>query len=101
VWAGDRKPDAEGKLAPIGNTVNVENATWSNSIGAPELITVWGDPDFDPWLLATYYARVIQIPMPRWTAYEAKRFNLDLPDEVPMMTQDRAYKSPIGYTPRR
>ena len=85
---------------PVGNTVDVKNATWSNSIGSPELITVWEDPDFDPGQRAFYYARVIEIPTPRWTAYEAKRFGLDLPDTVPMITQERAYTSPIWYTPQ-
>jgi hypothetical protein len=99
VWSGDRQPGADGKLPPVGNTVDVENAVWSNSIGSPELIGVWEDPDFDPALSAFYYARVIEIPTPRWTAYEAKRFNLELPDEVPMTTQERAYTSPIWYTP--
>jgi len=99
VWSGDRAPGEDGKLPPVGDTVDIENATWTNSIGAPELIAVWEDPDFDPSLPATYYARVIQIPTPRWTAYEAQRFDLDLPDEVPMTTQERAYTSPIWYTP--
>jgi hypothetical protein len=99
VWAGDRKPGVDGKLPPIGNTVNILNATWTNSIGAPELVTVWTDPDFNPKESAFYYARVIEIPTPRWTAYEAKRFNIEMPDEVPMITQERAYTSPIWYTP--
>jgi hypothetical protein len=100
VWSGDRKPGDDGKVPPIGNTVDVMNATWSNSIGAPELIAVWEDPDFDPDQRAFYYARVIEIPTPRWTAYEAKRFNIEMSDEVPMTTQERAYPSPIWYTPR-
>ncbi|HSH06878.1 MAG TPA: DUF3604 domain-containing protein [Burkholderiales bacterium] len=99
VWAGDRKPGADGKLPPVGNTVDVANATWTNSIGAPELITVWKDPDFDAKLRAFYYARVIEIPTPRWTAYEAKRFGVKMSKEVPMITQERAYTSPIWYTP--
>jgi hypothetical protein len=99
VWSDDREPGADGKVAPVGSTVDVENATWTNSIGAPELIAVWEDPDFDPALPAMYYARVIEIPTPRWTAYEAKRFDLDLPAEVPMVTQERAYTSPIWYSP--
>ena len=99
AWSGDRTPGADGKLPPVGNTVDVANATWSNSIGSPELIAVWDDPDFDPGESAFYYARVIEIPTPRWTAYEAKRFGITMPDEVPMITQERAYTSPIWYTP--
>jgi len=100
VWGGDRKPDPKtGKLPAIGNTVDVENATWSNTIGTPELITVWKDPNFDPKQRAFYYARVIEIPTPRWTAYDAKRFDVKMPKEIPMTTQERAYTSPIWYTP--
>jgi hypothetical protein len=99
VWSGDRNPGADGKLPPVGNTVDVANATWTNTIGAPELIGVWEDPDFDPSVPAAYYARVIEIPTPRWTAYEAKRFGVTMPAEVPMITQERAYTSPIWYTP--
>ncbi|MFQ5756205.1 MAG: DUF3604 domain-containing protein [Acidiferrobacterales bacterium] len=99
VWSGDRKPDVKGKLPPVGSTVDIANATWTNTIGATELIIVWEDPDFDPRQRAVYYARVIEIPTPRWTAYEAKRFNVKMPKEVPMITQERAYTSPIWYTP--
>jgi hypothetical protein len=99
VWAGDRSPGEDGKLPPVGNTVDVKNATWTNSIGAPEMITVWTDPDFDPEERAFYYARVLEIPTPRWTAYEAKYFGVDAPAESPMTTQERAYTSPIWYTP--
>jgi hypothetical protein len=99
AWSGDRVPGADGKLPPVGNTVDVENATWTNTIGSPELLAVWEDPDFDPAQPATYYARVLQIPTPRWTAYEALRFEIDLPEEVPMTTQERAYTSPIWYQP--
>ena len=97
--ADKRQPDAAGKLPPVGNTVDVANATWTNTIGAAELITVWEDPDFDASEAAFYYARVIEIPTPRWTAYEAKRFGVTMPEEVPMTTQERAYTSPIWYTP--
>ena len=76
VWGGDRKPDAKGKLPSVGSTVDVANATWQNTIGAPELITVWKDPDFDAKQRAFYYVRVIEIPTPRWTAYDAKRFGV-------------------------
>jgi len=99
VWSGDRKVDKDGRLPAVGNSVDIKNATWINSIGAPELIGVWIDPDFDPELPAVYYARVLEIPTPRWTAYEAQRFGITLPDVVPMVTQERAYTSPIWYTP--
>jgi len=94
-----RKPGANGKLPAVGNTVDIAKATWTNTIGDSELITVWTDPDFDPKQSAVYYARVLEIPTPRWTAYDAKRFNVKMPDEVPMITQERAYTSPIWYTP--
>ena len=99
VWSGDRQPDADGNLPPVGNTVDVPTATWTNSIGSPELLTAWTDPDFDPAVPAVYYARVLEIPTPRWTAYEAVRFGIDMPEEIPMTTQERAYTSPIWYTP--
>ncbi len=83
----------------VGNTVDVENATWLNTIGDPELIAVWEDPDFDASEKAFYYARVIEIPTPRWTAYDAFRFGIDMPDEVEMTTQERGYTSPIWYAP--
>ncbi len=103
VWgdADKRNPGADGKLPPVGNTVDVENALWTNTIGDPELITVWKDPDFNPSLKAFYYARVIEIPTPRWTAYDAKVFGVKMAKEVPMTTQERAYTSPIWYTPAK
>ena len=97
--AGSRQLDANGKLPAVGNTVDVANATWTNTIGDPELITVWVDPDFDPGQRAFYYARVIEIPTPRWTAYEAEFYGIEAPEEAPMITQERAYTSPIWYTP--
>ena len=99
VWSDKRIQDAQGKPPPVGNTVNVEKATWTNTIGSPELITVWTDPEFDRRQSAFYYARVIEIPTPRWTAYEAKRFAVEMTPNVPMTTQERAYTSPIWYTP--
>ena len=98
--AATRKPGSDGKLPPVGNTVDVPSATWTNTIGDPELITVWTDPDFKAGERAFYYVRVIEIPTPRWTAYDAKRFGIQLPKEVPMTTQERAYTSPIWYTPK-
>jgi hypothetical protein len=102
VWgdADKRRPGADGKLPPVGNTVDVANATWTNTIGAPELIAVWRDPDFDPGLRAFYYVRVLEIPTPRWTAYDAKYFGIKLAPEVPLTHIERAYTSPIWYTPR-
>ena len=95
-----RTIDADGRCKEsVGNTVNVAEATWSNSIGDPELIHVWTDPDFDPSLRSFYYVRVIEIPTPRWTAYEAKRFGVKMSEDVPMSTTERAYTSPIWYTP--
>jgi hypothetical protein len=79
--------------------VDVANAVWSNTIGATELITVWTDPNFDPKQRAFYYVRVIEIPTPRWTAYDAKHYGIQMPPEVPMTTQERAYTSPIWYSP--
>jgi hypothetical protein len=99
AWSGDRQPGADGKLPAVGSTVDVANATWTNTIGSAELITAWTDPDFDADQRAFYYARVLEIPTPRWTAYDAKHFDIELPDEIPMTTQERAYTSPIWYTP--
>lgn len=100
VWAGDRVLDpTTGKLPAIGSTVNVKEASYSNSIGAAQLSTMWTDPDFDQRERAFYYVRVLEIPRPRWTAYDQAYFNLDLPEDVPMVIQDRAYTSPIWYTP--
>ena len=95
-----RQENAEGRVSPVGNTVDVKDASYTNSIGDAELAVVWTDPDFKRDELAFYYLRVLEIPTPRWTAYDAKFFGLtNLPDEVPMMTQERAYTSPIWYTP--
>ena len=97
--ADSRSLDADGELPTVGNTVDVANATWTNTIGDPELITVWTDPDFDPEQRAFYYVRVLEIPTPRWVAYDAMRYGLDIPDNVPMVLQERAYTSPIWYSP--
>ena len=101
VWgdADSRRLDSAGKLPAVGSTVKVATASWTNTIGDPELATVWKDPDFDPKEHAFYYARVIEIPTPRWTAYDAMRFGLKVGPEVPMTTQERAYTSPIWYLP--
>jgi hypothetical protein len=101
VWSDmkNRKMNKSGQLPDVGNTVDVKNATWSNTIGSAELITVWKDPDFDASQRAFYYARVIEIPTPRWTAYDAKRFGVQMPKESEMTTTERAYTSPIWYSP--
>jgi hypothetical protein len=99
AWSGDRKPGRDGKLPAVGSTVDVANATWTNTIGAPELIAVWKDPQFDAKQRALYYVRVLEIPTPRWTAYDAKRFGIKPLPETRMTIQERAYTSPIWYTP--
>lgn len=95
-----RKVSRRGKVKPVGNTVNVPDASYTNTIGDPELAIAWSDTDFDRSEAAFYYVRVLEIPTPRWTAYDAKFYGLtDLPEEITMVTQERAYSSPIWYTP--
>ncbi len=99
AWSGARKPGPDGKLPPVGNTVNVKDASYENSIGAPYLTSYWRDPTFDAKQRAFYYVRVLEIPTPRWTTYDAKVFGVKLPTDVPSSIQERAYTSPIWYTP--
>jgi hypothetical protein len=100
AWSGGRKPDARtGTLPPVGNTVDVAAARYSNSIGATALEAYWKDPNFDARQRAFYYVRVLEIPTPRWTTYDAKVFGVKLPSDVPSSIQERAYSSPIWYTP--
>ena len=100
-WSGDRKIDANEKVPAIINSVNLNDATWDNATGATELSAVWTDPDFDPSLEAFYYARVLEIPTPRWTLYDKLKYGIeDMIDDVPLTTQQRAYTSPIWYSPR-
>ncbi len=99
VWSGDRKPGPDGKVPSVGSTVDIQNASWTNTIGAPELIATWKDPDFDAGLRAFYYVRVLEIPTPRWTAYDAKRFGTKPLPGTRMTITERAYTSPIWYTP--
>ncbi len=100
AWSDGRKRDPSGKLPPVGDTVDLSIPSWTNTIGASELGTVWTDPDFDPEEKAFYYARVLEIPTPRWTAYDKVKFDLDLPEGIPLKRQERAYTSPIWYTPK-
>jgi len=99
VWSGDRKIGADGKLPPVGNTVEAKTASWTNTIGESELGTVWSDPEFDPKQKAFYYARVLEIPTPRWSTYDGFRFNVEIPKGAPVSLQERAYTSPIWYRP--
>lgn len=99
AWSGDRVPGTDGKVPAVGNTVDIEEATYSNSIGAPFLQAFWTDPEFDPAQRAFYYVRVLEIPTPRWTTIDHKVFGVALPDDVPPTIQERAYTSPIWYTP--
>jgi hypothetical protein len=96
----DRKPGPNGKVPPVGNTVDVKTATYTNDIGDSQLAAVWTDPDFDPTLRAAYYVRVLEIPTPRWSTYDAVKLGVPTPDEVvPPTIQERACSSPIWYTP--
>lgn len=97
-----REIDKNGRVtSPVGNTVDSATATWTNTIGAPELRTVWTDPDFDPALPAVYYARVLEIPTPTWQAFDELRFGISMNAEtIPRSHQERAYTSPIWYTPQ-
>ncbi|SDL32681.1 DUF3604 domain-containing protein [Aliiruegeria lutimaris] len=99
AWSDGREPDGDGKLPEVGNTVDLETASWSNTIGASELAVVWSDPDFDPAERAFYYVRALEIPTPRWVVYDKVRFGIDLPGEAQLVHQERAYSSPIWYTP--
>ena len=97
--SGEREIGADGRARqPVGSTVDIEKASYTNTIGAPLLVGFWEDPDFDPAQNAFYYVRVLEIPTPRWTSYDAAFFGIDRPDNVPATVQDRAYTSPIWYT---
>lgn len=100
VWSDERQPGTDGKLPGVGNTVDLATATYRNSIGAAQLSTLWEDPEFDPEIPALYYARVIEIPTPRWSTYDAVRAGLPLLEDVAATIQERAWSSPIWYTPQ-
>ena len=98
--SGDRKIGEDGRCKdPVGDTVDVEAANWTNTIGASELGTVWTDPDFDPSAHAFYYARVLEIPTPRWVVYDKVRLGAEIPEAAVLKAQERAYTSPIWFTP--
>jgi hypothetical protein len=99
AWSAGREADANGKLPPVGNTVDLEAANWTNTIGASELMTVWTDPDFDADQRAVYYVRVLEIPTPRWVVYDKVRLGATIPESAEQIHQERAYTSPIWYTP--
>ena len=99
-WSGERKLDPKtGKLPPVGDTVDAAKGEYTNSIGTAELATAWTDPDFDPSVRAFYYARVIEIPTPRWSTRDAARLGVSIPKGLPASIQERAWTSPIWYTP--
>jgi hypothetical protein len=98
AWAGKRKLDKNNKVASVGNTVDLKTATYTNTIGATELATVWTDPDFDPSVEAFYYVRVLEIPTPHWTLYDAVRYGVTHPKETPSVNIEKAYSSPIWYS---
>jgi hypothetical protein len=99
VWSGNRKPDENGRVGPVGNTVDVANARYSNTIGTEELVGTWRDPDFSPTDRAAYYARVLEIPTPRWPVYLAKSSGIAISPKVKTWLQERAWTSPVFYTP--
>jgi len=101
AWSGDRRPGADGKLPPVGDTVDRAKATYANSIGAPQLSGLFTDPHFDPAQPAFYYVRVLEIPTPRWTLYDRVRFGVAMSDDVPLVHQERGFSSPIWYAPPR
>lgn len=101
AWAGNRQINENGKVPSVGNSVNLKDGSWDNSIGATELKKVWKDPEFDPSQEAFYYVRVLEIPTPRWTLYDRLQYGAEIPEDVPLTNTERAYTSPIWYSPNQ
>jgi hypothetical protein len=99
AWSGERQLDAAGQLPAVGNTVDAAKASYSNSIGAPALAAVWTDPEFDASQHAFYYVRVLEIPTPRWSTYDAAKLGVAVPGGLPTSIQERAFTSPIWFEP--
>lgn len=99
AWSGNRVPGPDSKLPPVGNTVDLAQPGYTNAIGKPFLDAFWKDPDFDPDQRAFYYIRVLEIPTPSWLAYDRAVFGVEIPDGKQTVQQERAYTSPIWYTP--
>lgn len=100
AWSDDRQPGAHSKLPPVGNTVDVEKATYDNSIGAPFLQAYWKDPDADSAQRAFYSVRVLEILTPSWLSYDHAAFGIEVPEGKVKFQQERAYTLPIWYTPK-
>jgi hypothetical protein len=98
--SGGRKPGLDGKVPPVGNTVDAKTATYTNTIGATELKAEWSDPEFDATAPSFYYVRVLQIPTPRWSTYDSVAAGIPLPEGIPAAIQERAWASPIWYVPK-
>jgi hypothetical protein len=99
AWSGARQPDAAGKLPAVGNTVDLKTGKYANSIGSASLASTWTDPEFDPKVRAFYYARVLEIPTPRWSTIAAAKLGVPIPGKLPVSIQERAWSSPIWYQP--
>ena len=99
AWSDGRTPDSDGRLPDVGNTVDIATATYTNDIGDAELFTVWTDPEFDATQRAFYYLRVLEIPTPRWSTRDAAELGVAIPAGLPATIRERAYSSPIWYTP--
>lgn len=98
-WSGNRNKDAAGHIQPVGNSVDLNTAEYTNDIGDTQLVGYFEDKEFNPQHKAVYYLRALEIPTPRWTRYDKVRFKIDMDKKVPMVLQERAFSSPIWYSP--